>query len=91
MPTLSVRARPGACLPAIFTSPRLVPSPIAHGLLGHLTSSDVYPDPAHRQALGQDRQDPASLSRVALSGAAAGATCAMLETPVSYFRRDLER
>lgn len=38
--------------------------------------------PARRQAFGQDRQDPNSLSRVALSGAAAGAMCAMLETPV---------
>ncbi|POY71589.1 hypothetical protein BMF94_5374 [Rhodotorula taiwanensis] len=38
------------------------------------------------QALGQDRQDPASLSRVALSGAAAGAMCAMLETPIEVVK-----
>lgn len=38
------------------------------------------------QAFGQDRQDPNSLSRVALSGAAAGAMCAMLETPIEVVK-----
>ncbi|GAA5867979.1 hypothetical protein JCM3774_001554 [Rhodotorula dairenensis] len=38
------------------------------------------------QALGQDRQDPNSLARVALSGAAAGAMCAMLETPIEVVK-----
>ncbi|GAA5992553.1 hypothetical protein JCM10908_002660 [Rhodotorula pacifica] len=38
------------------------------------------------QTLGQDRQDPNSLSRVALSGAMAGAMCAMLETPIEVVK-----
>ena len=37
---------------------------------------------ARREQLHQDRQDPNALSRVFLSGATAGALCALLETPV---------
>ena len=35
-----------------------------------------------RQTFGQDRQDPTMLSRVFLAGAASGASCALLQTPV---------
>ncbi|GAA5833394.1 hypothetical protein JCM11251_003481 [Rhodosporidiobolus azoricus] len=38
------------------------------------------------QTLGQDRQDPNSLSRVFLSGATAGALCALLETPIEVVK-----
>ncbi|GAA6024510.1 hypothetical protein JCM10207_000400 [Rhodosporidiobolus poonsookiae] len=38
------------------------------------------------QALGQDRQDPNALSRVFLSGATAGALCALLETPIEVVK-----
>ncbi|GAA5981828.1 hypothetical protein JCM11641_007437 [Rhodosporidiobolus odoratus] len=38
------------------------------------------------QSLHQDRQDPSHLSRVALSGATAGALCALLETPIEVVK-----
>ncbi|GAA5887163.1 hypothetical protein JCM6882_009469 [Rhodosporidiobolus microsporus] len=38
------------------------------------------------QTLGQDRQDPNSLTRVFLSGATAGALCACLETPIEVVK-----
>ncbi|GAA5858091.1 hypothetical protein JCM8547_005649 [Rhodosporidiobolus lusitaniae] len=38
------------------------------------------------QQLGQDRQDPNALSLVFLSGATAGALCALLETPIEVVK-----
>ncbi|GJN94563.1 hypothetical protein Rhopal_007646-T1 [Rhodotorula paludigena] len=38
------------------------------------------------ERLRQDRQDPSHLSRVFLSGAGAGALCAMLETPIEVVK-----
>lgn len=38
------------------------------------------------QQLGQDRQDPTMLSRVFLAGAASGATCALLQTPIEVVK-----
>lgn len=61
----------------------------SHSFLGtrHLAFERGLIMPSLRQTLGQDRQDPSMLSRVFLAGAVSGASCALLQTPVSRYNR----